>query len=326
MPRTMVAKRRLGKSELEVTPIGLGCWQFSGGRGVSGSYWGRVDQPTIDAIVRAALAGGIDWFDTAEIYGRGRSERALSRALQSCGKKPGEVRVATKWFPLLRTAESIRDTIDERLRCLDPFPIDLHQVHQPISFSGVEAQMNAMADLVALKKIRAVGVSNFNERRTRAAHAALAARGLPLASNQMRYSLLDRRIETNGVLAACKELGVTLMAYSPLAQGILSGKFHRDPALVAKTAGPRRLTPAFRARGMEKSRPLVEELEKIAKAHGATPSQVSLAWLLQFHGDGVVAIPGATKEHHVKDLVDAMDITLSPLELSALDEMSRPFM
>jgi aryl-alcohol dehydrogenase-like predicted oxidoreductase len=322
----MLAKRRLGKSDIEVTAIGLGCWQFSGGKGLAGSYWGRVDQPVIDAIVRASLAGGIDWFDTAEIYGRGKSERALARALQSCGKKPGEVVVATKWFPLLRTAESIRDTIGARLRCLDPFPIDLHQVHQPVSFSPVAAEMNAMADLVALKKIRAVGVSNFNEKRTRAAHAALAARGLSLASNQMRYSLLDRSIERNGVLAACKELGVTLVAYSPLAQGILSGKFHDDPGLVAKTAGPRRLTPAFRARGLERSRPLVDELRAIGKAHGVTPSQVALAWILQFHGDLVVAIPGATKESHVQAFVDAMSVVLTPKELAVLDEKSRAFM
>jgi len=319
-------KRRLGKTELEVTSIGLGCWQFSGGKGIIGGYWGTIQQPTVDAIVRAALAGGVDWFDTAEAYGGGRSEQALARALTACGKKPGEVVVATKWFPLLRTARSLRDTIDERIRCLAPFPIDLHQVHQPLSLSPVAAEMNAMADLVAAKKIRAVGVSNFDARRTRAAQAALAARGLSLASNQMRYSLLDRRIERSGVLSACKELGVTLVAYSPLAQGILSGKFHDDPSLVTKSAGPRKLRGAFRARGLARSLPLVDALREIGKAHGVTPSQVALAWLLQFHGDTVVAIPGASKEGHVKDLVEAMSLVLTPRELVALDERSRPFL
>jgi aryl-alcohol dehydrogenase-like predicted oxidoreductase len=141
----------------------------------------------------------------------------------------------------------------------------------------------------------------------------------------MRYSLLDRRIERNGVLAAAKELGITVIAYSPLAQGILSGKFHDDPALVA-SSGVRRYTKEFRAGGLEKSKPLIEELKSIAKAHGATPSQVALAWTVQFHGETVVAIPGATKERHVADNVGAMQLDLSQSELGKLDELSRRYL
>src|SRR5262249_41968261 len=114
-------------------------------------------------------------------------------------------------------------------------------------------------------------------------------------------------------------------AYSPLGQGILSGKFHDDPHLIATRKGPRKLMPAFRARGLEKSRPLVDELRAIAKAHGATPSQVALAWLTQFHGDTVVVIPGATKTTHVEDNVGAMALALADRELAKLDELSRPF-
>ena len=160
----------------------------------------------------------------------------------------------------------------------------------------------------------------------RRAHAALAAQGLGMASNQVKYSLLDRRIEGNGVLAAAKEMGATIIAYSPLEQGILSGKFHDDPGLLARTAGPRRRLPAFREKGLARSRPVVEELKRIATAHGATPAQVALAWIVDFHGDAVVAIPGAMQERQAAENAEAMHLSLSNLEMNRLDEESRPFL
>jgi aryl-alcohol dehydrogenase-like predicted oxidoreductase len=319
----METTRRLGKTELALSSIGLGCWQFSEGTGGAGMYWPALPQPAVNDIVEKSLAGGITWFDTAEAYGNGRSEAALAKALTASGKQPGEVLVATKWMPVGRFASNLKGTIGERLARLSPWPIDLYQVHQPWGFSTVEAEMAGMADLVADKKIRTVGVSNFNEERMRRAAAALKARGLVLASNQVKYSLLDRRIETNGVLAAAKELQVTIIAYSPLEQGILSGKFHADPAALKAVHGPRRLRAAFRQAGLERSRPVVEELKKIASAHGVAPAQVALAWLLQFHGETVVAIPGASKPSHVTDNVGAMQLALSKAELDALDVVSR---
>jgi aryl-alcohol dehydrogenase-like predicted oxidoreductase len=199
--------RRLGQTEIEVTPIGLGCWQFSGGSGIAGKFWEALPQRTVDEVVAVSLERGINWFDTAEMYGGGASERALSAALQAAGKGNRDVVVATKWSPFFRTAGSIGSTIGKRLACLSPFGIDLHQVHQPAGLSSVEAEMAAMADLMAEKKIHAVGVSNFNQERMRRAHAALAKRGIPLASNQVRYSLVDRRIEADGTLAAGEGAG-----------------------------------------------------------------------------------------------------------------------
>jgi aryl-alcohol dehydrogenase-like predicted oxidoreductase len=320
-----VQKRRLGRSDVEISVVGLGCWQFSEGAGPVGGFWEALSAQTVEEIVDVSLRGGINWFDTAEVYGWGRSERALAGALTRLGKKPGEVVIATKWWPFPRTASSIVKTVDDRFACLSPFGIDLHQVHQPFALATVQAQANAMADLVQAGKIRTVGVSNFSARRMRAAHATLAKRGLSLASNQMQYSLLDRRIESNGVLAACKELGITLIAYSPLAQGVLSGKFHDDPSLIRRT-GYRKFMPNFRARGLERSRPLIEELRKIAAAHGATPSQVALNWLAHFHGETVVVIPGATKGRHAQENVGSMGFTLTPDEMRRIDELSRPFL
>jgi aryl-alcohol dehydrogenase-like predicted oxidoreductase len=319
----MLPQRTLGRTPIVVTPVGLGCWQFSSGFGIVGGFWDALPQDTVNQIVATALAHGINWFDTAEIYGRGRSERALAAALSAAGRKDRDVVVATKWWPIPRRAASILSTIAERQRCLGGFSIDLHQVHQPFSFSSVEAEMDAMAELVQRGQIRAVGVSNFSAPKMRRAHAALAKHGIPLASNQVVYSLLKRRIESNGVLAAARELGVTIIAYSPLAQGILTGKFHEDPGLIRSRTGPRKWRPDFRRGGLERSRPLVEALRAIAAAHAATPAQVALSWLVNFHGGTVVAIPGATSVAQARENAAAMAVKLDAAEFARLDLLSR---
>jgi aryl-alcohol dehydrogenase-like predicted oxidoreductase len=298
----------------------LGAWQFSEGKGGARGTWSPVSPEETDAIVAAALQGGINWVDTAELYGFGRSERGVARALVRAGKADGDVVIATKWNPLFRTARSIRKTIGERLRCLKPFSIDLHQVHLPLSLSIVESEMNAMADLIEARKIRAAGVSNFSARQMRRAHGALVKRGFALASNQVKYNVLDRRIEGNGILDAARELGITIIAYSPLEMGLLTGKFHKDPALLQSRPFGRRIRLRRR---MEKSRPLIEALERIAAAHGVSASQIALNWLVNFHGEMVVAIPGASTVRHARESAAAMDFTLSPEEMEQIDTLSR---
>jgi len=315
-------KRRLGQTDIEITPIGLGVMQFAGGAGMFGMMFPEISQETMDGIIRTALDGGINWFDTAEIYGRGRSEQGLANALRAAEKKDDEVIVATKWFPMFRTARNIPRTIHDRIRFLDGYSIDLYMVHQPWGFSPPEAEMEAMADLVEGGKIRSVGVSNFDAEQMRRAHTALQKRGLPLAANQMQYSLLHRKIETNGVLAAAKELGITITAWSPLASGLLTGKFHKDPDILSKTPFGRRMRLR---REIERSRPLILALEEVAINHDATPAQIALNWLIHFQGEAVVAIPGASKVKQAEESAGVMNFKLTDEEMTRLDELSRMF-
>lgn len=318
--RDTAGMRHLGATDVEVTPIGLGAWQFSQGRGGAIGTWSPLTPDETDAIVRQALQGGIRWFDTAELYGFGRSEKGLAAALTRAGVHPGAVAIATKWNPLLRTARSIRTTVGKRRDCLAPFPIDLHQVHFPASLSSVESEMDAMADLLEQEVVRAAGVSNYSARLMRRAHRRLVERGFTLASNQVKYSLLDRRIESNGVLDAARELGVTIIAYSPLEMGLLTGKFHRDPGLLDRRPWIRRLRLR---RLIERSRPLIEVLESMASTRGVSPSQIALNWLIHFHGETVVTIPGASKPSHAAESAGAMSFRLTPEEMTRIDEASR---
>jgi aryl-alcohol dehydrogenase-like predicted oxidoreductase len=319
-----MTKRRLGRSDLWITPVGLGCWQFSQGRGWN-KYWPVLPETEIEAIIIASLDGGINWFDTAEAYGNGASEEQLSRVLKKAGKRPGEEIVATKWMPVFRTAGNIPRTIEKRLECLAPFPIDLYQIHNPASFSPTAKTVRAMAALVKAHKIRYVGVSNFGAARMREAHRILAEEGLPLVSNQVHYSLLHRKIEINGVLDTARELGISIIAYSPLEQGVLSGRFHDDPGQVRAIAGMRKFRGFYRKKALEKSRAVIEALKETSARHAATPAQVALNWLFSFSGETVVVIPGASRRAQAESNAAAMRLTLSASELAALDLASRPF-
>lgn len=312
-------KRALGKTGIEVSPIGLGVMQFAGGKGMFRAMFPEIPQSQMNGIIKAALDGGINWFDTAELYGRGRSENGLANGLKAAGVESGDVIIGTKWSPMLRTAGNIPKSINARIRYLDGYAIDLYMVHQPYSFSSPEDEMNAMADLVEAGKIRSVGVSNFDADRMERAHAVLEKRGIPLAVNQVQYSLLHRNIETDGVLEVAKDLGVTIVAWSPIAQGILSGKFHRDQAVLLSTPFGRRM---MLRRNLERTRPLIGILEDIAAKYNATPAQVALNWVINAQGETVVAIPGVSKVDQAVQCAGAMDFTLSDEDMDRLDVAS----
>jgi aryl-alcohol dehydrogenase-like predicted oxidoreductase len=318
--------RPLGSSDLLISPIGLGCWQFSKRRTLAGKFWSMVEDKEIVAIVEVSIKKGIDWFDTAESYGGGVSEKALAAALRTLSIKPGEVAVASKWKPIPRRASSIPKTIGDRLECLSPYPIDLYQVHNPLHFSSIPKVMEAMAGLVETGNVRYVGVSNYSAGQMRRADAALREKGLRLISNQVHYSLLHRRIEANGILETAQELGVTIIAYSPLAQGLLSGKFHDQPGLVKTLPGFRKYMPAFKPKALEKSRPVVDACREIGQRYEKTPVQVALNWLINFHGEVVVAIPGATKVSQAESNASAMNFNMTRDELDYLDRLSASFM
>lgn len=319
-----IALRSLGNTGKMVTPIGLGCWQFSKQKNLAGKFWPTLEDDLIEKVVSLSLQGGINWFDTAEIYGNGASERALSKALQAAGKRPGEVVIASKWWPMFRFASNIPKTIDARIKALSPYPIDLYQVHQPWGFSNERAEVSAMADLYDRKLIKCIGVSNFSAKQMKNSWDTLDMRRIHLASNQVRYSLLDRRIESNGVMDVAKKLGISIIAYSPLAQGLVTGKFHDQPELL-KNIGFRKYYALFKPAGLQKSLPVVKLVKELAVKYNVTPAQVALNWLIHFHGNTVVAIPGATKEIHVRENTGAMTFRLSDEDMSRLDKVSSVF-
>jgi len=293
--------------------------ELAGGGGLLGRMFPIIPQDEKNAIIKAALDGGINWFDTAEMYGGGVSEQSLATGLKAAGKSDEDVVIATKWRPFFRTAGNIPRSIDTRLRCLGGYSIGNYMIHNPHSFSSPEAEMNAMADLVEAGKIRSVGVSNFNPALMQQAYAALEKRGLPLAVNQMPYSLLQREIETNGVLETAKALGVTIIAYTPLARGLLTGKYHQHPELL-QHGGVRK---ASLKRDLERTRPLITVMGEIADRYEVTIAQVALNWLIHFNGEVVVTIPGATKARQAGESAGAMKFHLSQAELAELDELSR---
>ena len=296
--------------------------QFSASGLLSG-FFSPMSQGEADSIVKTALDGGITLFDTAELYGRGESERRLAAGLTHAGITPGDVTVATKWPPLGRTARSVGRTIGDRIAALDPFPIDLHQIHFGFGgFSPVRKQVEAMAQLVERREVRAVGVSNFTAKQMASAHATLAEHGIPLATNQVQINLLNRNIERNGILDTARRLGVTLIAYSPLRSGMLTGKFHDSRDLAAATPRLRRTINGITNTNLERTAPLIDAMREIADAHEATVTQLALAWLITNYGDTVIAIPGASKPHHAAEAAGAMKIALTTDETHRLTDVS----
>jgi aryl-alcohol dehydrogenase-like predicted oxidoreductase len=315
----LLNKRTLGKTNIEVSPIGIGVMMWAGGSGI---LWGRmpaIPEEVKNTIIKEAYDGGINFFDTAEIYGSGASESSLVKALKANSVDDKDVVIGTKWRPIFRRARNMRKSITDRLKYLDGYTIDLYMIHLPYSFSSVKSQMEEMVKLAKDNKIRSVGVSNFNEKKMRKAHEVLEKYDIPLAVNQMNYSLLKRDIESNGVLDTAKELGITITAYTPLGQGLLTGKYHDDKSLLDSKF-------FFFRRGakkkIKKSQSLIDILAEIGNNHEATPGQVALNWVITFNQDTVITIPGATKVGHAKESAGAMDFSLSTTELNEIAEAS----
>ncbi|MGQ9841695.1 MAG: aldo/keto reductase [Anaerolineae bacterium] len=301
----------LGKTDVRVPPLGLGTWQWG-----DSMFWGYgkgYAESEIRAAFDASLAAGITFFDTAEVYGRGRSERFLGRF--SAGRRNGLV-IATKFMPLpwRLSKGQLLAALRKSLERLELAQVDLYQIHWPFPPRPIEFWADALADAVQAGLVRAVGVSNYSADQMRRAHAVLAKRGVPLASNQVEYSLLHREPERNGVLDACRELGVTLIAYSPLAQGLLTGKYT-----------PENPPPGFRGRRYRGERlariqPLIGRLREVGAAHGGKgPNQVALNWLIC---QGAIPIPGAKNARQAQENAGALGWRLTESEMAELAEIS----
>ena len=303
----------LGKTDVRITPMGLGIWQW--GDTMMWGYGRGYGDADLRPVFDAALAAGINFIDTAEMYGRGRSETLLGQFVRQSGARDRLI-IATKFAPMpwrLRRSSLIA-ALRHSLNRLGLSQVDLYQVHFPLPVRPIEQWANALADAVGAGLTRAVGVSNYNVEQTKRTYEILAQRGVPLASNQVEYSLLQRAPEKSGLVQLCRELGVTLIAYSPIAKGVLSGKYTRD-----------HVPPGLRSRRynreyVAKIQPLIGLLREVGQAHdGKTPSQVSLNWLIC---KGATPIPGAKNLKQVQENLGALGWRLNDEEVQALDRVS----
>ncbi|ABG03468.1 aldo/keto reductase [Rubrobacter xylanophilus DSM 9941] len=299
-------------SELGIEPLGVGAWAWGTRRLWGyGSGYGRAE---VEAALRESLAAGVRLVDTAEIYGNGESERIIGSILQE-GGLPARPVLATKFapYPYRLSPRSLLRALDGSLRRLGVESVDLYQIHwySPVPAPG--GLLDALAEAVKEGRVRRVGVSNYGAEAMRRAHERLASRGVPLASNQVEYSLLHRAPETDGTLEACRELNVTLIAYSPLAQGLLTGKY----APGSRPAGlVRRFGRDFGERNLRRVQPVVGILREIAEPRGKTPAQVALNWLL---AQSTLPIPGAKDAGQARQNAGALGWTLTPEEKERLD-------
>jgi aryl-alcohol dehydrogenase-like predicted oxidoreductase len=274
------------------------------------AYGGPAGIEEERAALEASLAAGVTLFDTAAMYSFGAAERRLGELARGHA-----LQIATKFPAGMRArADDLPATLEASLARLGRTSVDLYMHHYPTGRVSIPRLMDLMADAVEAGKVRAVGVSNYSADQLRVAHAALAERGIPLASIENGYSLLDRRVETNGVLDACRELGVTLIAYQPLASGALTGKY----ADGTRPSGLRRFMRTFRGSGRSAAVPVIALLREIGDRHQRTPAQVALRWLIE-QGD-VIPIPGAKNGRQAATNADALTFHLASDEIEALSQ------
>lgn len=290
-------------------PLGTGTCQWGDRRGWGyGVSYGEDD---VRAAFDASLAAGVTLFDTAELYGRGESERILGRLV---ARAVAPVFVATKFLPVpwrLRRGDLVR-ALEASLRRLGLPRVDLYQIHWPFPPVPLDTWIDALGDAVERGLTAQVGVSNFDAAQTERAFDRLARRGIPLASNQIHYSLMFRNHEP--VVKLCERLGVRVIAYSPLGRGLLTGRYSRaNPPRGRKWLGLREI-PALR-----RLDPVVATLRELAAVHGRTVSQVAINWTI---AKGTLPIPGAKSAAQLADNAGAKGWSLSADEVARLDAVS----
>ncbi len=296
--------------------LGIGTWAW--GDSLFWGYGSDYGAKEVEKAFEAAIANGVTLFDTAEVYGLGESERLLGRFLKQTTQP---IQIATKYFPLPWRfgKQAVTDALTASLKRLDVEQIALYQVHMPFDFfMGQPTLMEALASEVKRGRILTVGVSNYSATQMQQAHELLAKYDVPLAVNQVRYSLLTRAIEQNGILKTARELGITILAYSPLDQGLLTGKY--TPERQERVTGARKLDPKFSDSGLRKIEPLINQLELLGEKYQKTTVQVALNWLIA--QGNVIPIPGAKTPRQAEENAGAMGWQLSPEDVQQLSLLS----
>ncbi len=305
--------RRLGKSSLVVSGLGLGCMGMS-------EFYGAADEQESVATIHHALDRGITFLDTADMYGVGRNEELVGRAIAS---RRHEVIIATK-FGNVRGSdgsfqgvngrpEYVQQACEASLRRLRIATIDLYYQHRVDPKTPIEETVGAMARLVEQGKVRYLGLSEAGEGTIRRAHSTH-----PIAALQTEYSLWTRDPE-EGILATCRELGIGFVPYSPLGRGFLTGRFQSATDLGDKDF--RRFSPRFQEENLQKNLEIVKGIESTAKEKGCTPGQLALAWVLA-QGEDLVPIPGTKRRTYLNQNLGALAIHLSDADLKRLDQIA----
>ncbi len=303
----------LAGTDLPVSWLGVGTWAW-GDKSTwgMGGYDSSLTEDTIREAWEASIDAGATFFDTAEVYGGGESERIIGRLLREDPERAERVVLATKFMPApwkLGVRSALVDALKASLDRLGRSSVDLYQIHGPVSLRGHAALADALSAAVHAGLTRAVGVSNYSAKETRSIHAELAKRDVALATNQIEFSLLRRSPETGGLLATCRELGVLPLAYSPIGQGRLTGKYSAQNPPPGKRG--------FSAHPMEQVDAVVAELRRVGEAAGGrTPSQVALNWII---AKGAVPIPGAKNRAQAEENAGALGWALSTDQVAALD-------
>lgn len=303
--------KKLGNSTLQVGRIGLGCM------GMSEFYGGTRDEAVHIKTLHAAVDLGIQHFDTADMYGAGHNEELLAKAFSDRWDK---VTVATKfgmrrgpngaWLGISGRPEYVKEACEKSLKRLGRETIDLYYQHRPDPNVPVEESVGAMKELVEEGKVRFIGVSEFSAEQLRAAHAVH-----PITALQTEYSLWTRDVEEEGILAACRDLGIAFVAYSPLGRGFLTGAIPNREALEEKDW--RRNNPRFSGEALAENARFVELIRDIAARKGATEAQVALAWVLA-QGEDLFTIPGTRRIERLKENLGAWKVAFTGQELAEI--------